>query len=338
MTLADKISILRKQSGWSQDDLAEKLNVSRQSVSKWESAQSIPDIQRIIQLSEIFGVTTDYLLKDEESSSAAQTTDESLPLLSLREATSFLDASRRYSRQIAFGVLLCVLSPIALIFLSGLGEQSTMTWTEDTGSAIGLGVLLVLIAIAVFIFLMSSAQMKQYEPKGLSVRRRGHHGHSAWESGEFVLAYGVEDSIRDQQSGFLHRYSIQMAVGVCLCIISVVPMLVCGALHMDDMIVIDTLVLMLALIAIACYLLVSASIYKSSLDQLLHEGDFRLENREQRKTEDLIGAIYWPIVTAIYLAWSFWTADWHITWIIWPVAGCAFAGVSALVQWCGRRK
>lgn len=338
MTLADKISVLRKQNGWSQDDLAEKLSVSRQSVSKWESAQSVPDIQRIIQLSEIFGVTTDYLLKDDEPSTTAQAEEESLPLLSLQEAVSFLDVSRRYSRQIAFGVLLCVLSPIALIFLSCLGGQSTTAWTEDAGSAIGLGILFLLIAIAVVIFLISSTQIKQYTPKGLSVHRRGHHGHSSWESGEFTLAYGVEASIREQQSGFLHHYSIQMAVGVSLCIISVVPMLVCGALHMDDMIVIDTLVLMLALIAIACYLLVSASIYKSALDQLLHEGDFRPENREQRKLEDRIGSIYWPIITAVYLAWSFWTADWHITWIIWPVAGCAFAGISALVQWCVRKK
>ncbi len=65
MILADKIIRLRKRNGWSQEELAEKMNVSRQSVSKWESAQSVPDLARILQLSAIFGVTTDYLLKDE---------------------------------------------------------------------------------------------------------------------------------------------------------------------------------------------------------------------------------------------------------------------------------
>ena len=65
MILADKIIKLRKSNGWSQEALAEKMNVSRQSVSKWESAQSIPDLEKIILLGEIFGVTTDYLLKDE---------------------------------------------------------------------------------------------------------------------------------------------------------------------------------------------------------------------------------------------------------------------------------
>ncbi len=65
MILADKIILLRKRKGWSQEELAEQLGVTRQSVSKWEGVQSVPDIQKIIQMSEIFGVTTDYLLKDE---------------------------------------------------------------------------------------------------------------------------------------------------------------------------------------------------------------------------------------------------------------------------------
>ena len=65
MILADKIAKLRKKNGWSQEELAEKMNVSRQAVSKWESAQTIPDLGKILQLGNLFGVTTDYLLKDE---------------------------------------------------------------------------------------------------------------------------------------------------------------------------------------------------------------------------------------------------------------------------------
>ena len=65
MILADKIMTLRKKAGWSQEELAEKLGVTRQSISKYEGAQSIPDLDKILKLSEIFGVTTDYLIKDE---------------------------------------------------------------------------------------------------------------------------------------------------------------------------------------------------------------------------------------------------------------------------------
>ena len=65
MILADKVMALRKKNNWSQEELAEKLNISRQSVSKWESGASIPDIDEIIAMSGLFGVSTDYLLKDD---------------------------------------------------------------------------------------------------------------------------------------------------------------------------------------------------------------------------------------------------------------------------------
>ena len=65
MIFADKLIRLRKQAGLSQEELASELNISRQSVSKWEQAQSISDLDKIIQLSTFFNVSTDYLIKDE---------------------------------------------------------------------------------------------------------------------------------------------------------------------------------------------------------------------------------------------------------------------------------
>ena len=72
MTLAEKIINLRKQQGWSQEELAEKLQVSRQSVSKWECGDSVPEIEKIVLLGHIFQVTTDYLLKEEEDRTACE--------------------------------------------------------------------------------------------------------------------------------------------------------------------------------------------------------------------------------------------------------------------------
>ena len=63
MTIADRIQSLRKAKGMSQEELADKVGVSRQSVSKWESEQAAPDLDKIVIMSEIFEVTTDYLLK-----------------------------------------------------------------------------------------------------------------------------------------------------------------------------------------------------------------------------------------------------------------------------------
>ena len=80
MIFADKLITLRKKAGWSQEELAEKLNVTRQSVSKWEGAQSVPDIDKILQLSCLFGVTTDYLLKDDQGEPEYTPDDETSPL------------------------------------------------------------------------------------------------------------------------------------------------------------------------------------------------------------------------------------------------------------------
>ena len=65
MSILEKLYELRKKSGWSQEELAEKCSVSRQSVSKWESGLSVPELDKILLLSKLFGVTTDYLINDE---------------------------------------------------------------------------------------------------------------------------------------------------------------------------------------------------------------------------------------------------------------------------------
>ena len=65
MNISQKILLQRKKKGISQEDLANALNASRQAVSKWESSQSVPDMDKIVALSSYFNITTDYLLKDE---------------------------------------------------------------------------------------------------------------------------------------------------------------------------------------------------------------------------------------------------------------------------------
>ena len=75
MIMADKIIELRKKNGWSQEELAEHLGVSRQAVSKWEGALSVPDINKVIAMSSLFGVTTDYLLKDDAEAEETEETE-----------------------------------------------------------------------------------------------------------------------------------------------------------------------------------------------------------------------------------------------------------------------
>ena len=135
MILAEKIMEERKKNGWSQEELAEKLSVSRQAVSKWESAQSIPDLQRVIQLSEIFGVSTDYLLKDEcetpQPIEGVEPSDKDFPLkkVSVEDANDFMEVRKKNAPKIAAAVAACIVSPSVLIFLAGcIGWTGMPAW------------------------------------------------------------------------------------------------------------------------------------------------------------------------------------------------------------------
>ena len=169
MILADKIIDLRKKAGWSQEELAEKLAVTRQSVSKWEGAQSIPDMDKVVQMSRLFGVTTDYLLKDEiETAEPTVTEDDRRPPLrrvTIGEASDYLALRRTAAPKMALATMLCIFSPIALIGLAAVSELSASAFPlrEDVAAGIGLCALLILVAIAVVLFMDCGNKAKEYE-------------------------------------------------------------------------------------------------------------------------------------------------------------------------------
>ena len=169
MILADKIIDLRKKAGWSQEELAEKLAVTRQSVSKWEGAQSIPDMDKVVQMSRLFGVTTDYLLKDEiEIAEPTVTEDDRRPPLrrvTIGEASDYLALRRTAAPKMALATMLCIFSPIALIGLAAVSELSASVFPVREGVAAGIGLcaLLILVAIAVVLFMDCGNKAKEYD-------------------------------------------------------------------------------------------------------------------------------------------------------------------------------
>ncbi len=168
MILADKIIELRKRNGWSQEELAEKLDVSRQSISKWEGAQSVPDMNRILALSQIFGVSTDVLLKDEleldgMSGLGLQAEDTAARSVSMEEASAYLDHKNTAAGRISLGVMLCILSPVLLIILTGAQEAGRIALTENQAAGLGLIVLFLLIGAAVALFVISGIRHSRFE-------------------------------------------------------------------------------------------------------------------------------------------------------------------------------
>lgn len=148
MIFADKLILLRKKVGWSQEELADQMNVTRQSVSKWEGAQSVPDLEKMLRLSELFGVSTDYLLKDEiEEAEHIDSSDDtpSLRRVSMEEANAFLSVKLRTAKTIAYAAFLCILSPIALLILSAISESTAGVLNENIANGIGMIVLILIL-------------------------------------------------------------------------------------------------------------------------------------------------------------------------------------------------
>ena len=157
MTFSDKLIALRKKAGWSQEELAERLNVSRQSVSKWESAQSMPDIDKILQLSSLFSVTTDCLLKDTQDDTqpaAAAQTPSPLPRVTLTQAEDYLTRAQANAPQMALATALCIVSPIPLLALGTVSELGAAFAPEyDRANRIGAA-LCILAAVPLFTAVM----------------------------------------------------------------------------------------------------------------------------------------------------------------------------------------
>lgn len=311
MILADKIIQERKKNGWSQEELANKLGVSRQAVSKWESSGSIPDLQRILQMSELFGVTTDYLLKDEiEEEPLNEYTETNTIKVSMEEANQYLDMKSKGSRIVANATSLCVLSPVPLIVLGTMTEDHTLV-------GFSLVFLLVLVAIAVYLFVnygIRDASMQHLEKES------------------FETEYGVSGMVRERRKQYEPAFTRNIAIGVVLCILSVIPAIMAGVMEADDSTSGISVGILLIIVSIGVNILIRAGMIKSSYDTLLQEGEYTKEEKHlKKKTDDFSGA-YWCFVVVIYLGWSFWTNNWKMTWIIWPVAGVLYAAVLGIVK------
>lgn len=313
MILGDKIMNLRKKNAWSQEELAEKLGVSRQSISKYESAQVVPDIEKILKLSRIFGVTTDYLLKDEiedlEFLDEDFEEDKKFVKVGMEEANEYLDLKEISGRNIALGVSLCIISPIFLLLSSQAYESNLISVPENVVDGISLTVLILFIIVAVGIFIRESMKLKKYE---------------FIENEDIDTAYGVDGMARERGESFHDYYVKNNIIGVLLLVASVIPIFVGMIVSVEDMTMIISVVIMLLLIAIGVNLLVKTNIYMNSINAILEEGDFRRRNKKLKRRIEPFCGIYWIAATAIYVAYSFLTNNWDRSWIIWPVAGISF--------------
>lgn len=311
MILADKIIINRKKLNLTQEGLAAEINVSRQAVSKWESAQSIPEMEKIILLSNLFGVSVDYLIRDEIDDVEYLDSDQLLKTkqLSLNDVNSFLEKSYRSSKYVSFAVMLCIISPIALITLTSLVDLNLINISNNIASSIGIVVMLILVSIAVGIFITNSSYMSEFD---------------YLEKENFDLDYGVEGIVKQKQASRRNNNTMSIVIGVILLILSILPIIIIDGFAAKGTVEVYAVPTFLFIVSIAVFTLVNNGIKQGAYSKVLQEKDYAVEKKASSKIYGKISGIYWLSATTLYLAYSFIYNAWGNSWIIWPIAGVLF--------------
>ena len=319
MNLSERITEQRRIRGWSQEELAYRLGVSRQAVSKWETSQSTPDLERIIQMSELFGVTTDWLLKGEIIESYSYEEDpkqQNIRIVTREEAMDFLNQRSLKAQKIAFATMLCIVSPAPLIILAAMAEQGIPGLSDNTAALIGLIALFGMIAYAVYLFMISGAKEEPYR---------------FLKTEPYELEAGAAERIMERKSRYMVTYHQGISTGVVLCILSVVPLLASVLLERDVMVV-GSVGLLLVIVASGVRKIICVSMIRSGFSVLLQDEGYSVSARKENQKNDMISSTYWSIVTAGYLLWSFLSHDWHITWLVFVVAGVLYEPVKMFVS------
>lgn len=325
MILADKIIQLRKKCGWSQEELAEKMGVSRQAVCKWEGAQSVPDLSKILMLSQIFGVSTDYLLKDEiednqnepltEDSYAQE--DRKVRYVSMEEASEFLRVKAETTGKIAAGVFLCIFSPVTLLLLIGVTEGKMLPITEEVAIALGLIALFLMVAVAVAIFIYSGIKTSPF---------------GFLEKELIETQYGVTGMVKERQKQFRDTYIKYNIIGVLFCLLAAIPVTVISLIATSDFAGIAAVCVTLFLVGVGVVFLIRAGIPWESMNKLLQEGDYTVEEKKKKSIVGPIATVYWLVATAIFVGYGLWSNSWQYAGVFWAIAGILFGAVMTIVK------
>lgn len=322
MILSEKILTLRKKNGWSQEELAEKLNVTRQSVSKWEIAASIPDIGKILELAQIFGVTTDFLLKDDIEEMQYTTDSDSHeascgPRVTVQEANEYFTCKAKSGKAMGLAAAFFILCPAPLLALMGLSEIPSFPLSEVFCAGVGVILILLSVSAGITVSVFDDSRMKRF-----------HY----LKNFDFELEYGVAGIAEEKREAFRKTYTRMQVIGTCLCVLSAVPVLIAGFVDASETIGSFSVILLLCFVAAAVFVFSISGSKQDSYDLLLQEGKFSPKERAKENRVKIFSRFYWPIITAIYLVWTLRERQWRTTWIVWVVGGLLYAAIAAVLK------
>lgn len=239
--------------------------------------------------------------------------EETAVFVSQETVDAFIQLKIKMDKYIAFGVFLCLLGVASLIFFTTIGMYIPI-FEENVMTFLGLSSLLILIAAAVGIFIYTDSKLAPFK----------------YLEEPITLSPTTKLAIEEKNKQVATKKIIFTIVGVLLCILS--PLLLIGMVFISGEFSGLGVSALLLTIAIAVVLFITSSSVTQATDILLKRNDFTYEKKKSEKIIGAIASIWWPLSVIIYLGWSFLTNDWQITWIVWPISGILFGGISGLIS------
>lgn len=239
-----------------------------------------------------------------------------IQVVSYEEAKNYIEESRATAPKTALGVLLCIISPITLLFLIGLGEMNIVDVKEELLIAVGLVVLISLVATGVSYFIRFTSKLEKYDNLKLN---------------PFEIDYSTEQMVRSIKEQDEQSYKSAVSISVVGYILSALPVIVTPLVFENGGLSVISVVITLIIVALSTYNIINKSGAYDTCNVLLQEGDYSVK-KKSNKTLQMVTSAYWCVVVAIYLGYSFITNNWAMSWIIWPVAGVLFGAIKAIID------
>ena len=292
MSLSDNLQNLRKIKNMSQEELAEKLNVSRQAVSKWESGNGYPETEKIISICEIFDCSMDDLVKGKITADIKS------------EKNEYGDVMDKEAKYTSAGIFAILLGVSFMLTLLGLAPNPEM---EDKFALIGVVLILIGVVFAVPLFIISGQKLENFKKKN-----------------EKIANIYSEEECEKQKD----KYTKFVAGGVGIVLLGVTIMMLLIGLNVFGDSVLPVAILMY-FVTVGVSLLVYADKKKEKYDVERYNKE---NSEEYKKANDLVGKICGVIMlisTMIFLIWGFALNSWNICWIVFPIGGmlCGVTGV-----------
>lgn len=234
-------------------------------------------------------------------------------LLSGEEVRDYVKDDERTTFSNSIGVMLCIFLPIPFIAAEcavegfGLGERGPL--------ALAIILFFVMLAAAIALFVLNGFKMEKWK----YLKRE-----------PVCIDYATTEYLQTQYDADRSGHAVMKVIGILLCVFCFVPVAVIGSLTDNDVPAMFGVIVLFLCVGIGVMMLINAGAKEDAYKTLLQlnsastvSGNYvrsQTEIRYTNETVEKVMEVYNPIILCVYLCWSFLTFDWHITWIIWPIA------------------